>query len=805
VSDRKTAILDRLGPSGISSFILGLFPEYVPVGRDQALVRCLYHDEQNASLSIQLSTGLHNCKSCGASGDLFSLVKQVHGVDFKGALDLLEGFSGLPPAGAIAPKAKNSVKQRTVASFGYTDPAGVVLFSKDRLEPSRDGKKNKEFVYHRMLDGKRIYKLGDVVKYPYRVHTFAAAETIYFPEGEAKADLLASWGLCASCLFSGSEKWNPEHDSLIADKHIVVMPDKDTTGEKYATGLCDALQDVAASIKLLRLPGLQEKGDVLDWVKLPGNNRERFLELAAAAEPWFAPPSAELVTQRNEQSKERGRARRGAELLIPMLADCRLFRDDTGNGYMMLDGKLHLLDGKDRELFEKLLLLFWNVHNHALTKDAGATAVSYYSGLARLHGEDIELFKRVGWYQGKIYYDLHNQRAVEVSAGSWRIVEPPVMFQRYSHHLPQPDPLPGGNPWRVFEFVKLPEDSQLLFLVALITCFVPRINHPAFAIGGPQGSGKSTTQAVIKIIVDPSSILISVMPRKEEDLPLLLSRNHVTGLDNQSYFGAGLADLLCASITGGIVEKRVLHTDSEMMAVRVPGVITYSAISQVSDRPDLHERTIRFILERLDQNTTMSEERFYKRVADAVPEILGGVFDVLARAVELQPMVEDILDRLPRMADFAIWGYAIAEALGNRGAEFIQAYSGNASLAVHDLLANNRFFAAIVEAMEEPVPLSGTFAAVIRELQKVADPDGEQNGFKALARDTSFPKSHHKFREAVERLKVPLNALGINCNIIKHETKRGRVLCTFSKIEDEQSPAAVDLAAVVFDETEVVF
>jgi len=107
--------------------------------------------------------------------------------------------------------------------------------------------------------------------------------------------------------------------------------------------------------------------------------------------------------------------------------------------------------------------------------------------------------------------------------------------------------------------------------------------------------------------------------------------------------------------------------------------------------------------------------------------------------------------------------------------------------------------------MERPVPLSGTFAEVIRELQKVADPDGEQNGFKALARDTSFPKSHQKFREAVERLKVPLNALGINCNIIKHDTNRGRVLCTFSKVEDEQAPAAVDLAAVVFDETEVVF
>jgi hypothetical protein len=358
----------------------------------------------------------------------------------------------------------------------------------------------------------------------------------------------------------------------------------------------------------------------------------------------------------------------------------------------------------------------------------------------------------------------------------------------------------------VLDFIRLAPDQQLLFVVSLITCFIPGINHPAFAIGGPQGSGKSTTQAIIKIIVDPSSILLSVMPRKIEDVPLLLSRNHMTAIDNQSGFPAELADLLCAAITGGVLEKRVLHTDSEMMAIRVPGVITYSAITSVSDRPDLHERTIRFTLERLQQETNISEERLYKQVVEAVPEILGGVFDVLARAMQIQPTVEDMLDRLPRMADFAIWGYAIAQALGNRGAEFIQAYSGNASLAVHDLLASNTFFSAIVQAMERPLsaPLQGTFAELIRELQKVADPDGEQGGHKALSKDSSFPKSHQKFRSYLERLKVPLHAMGIGYTIEEHDTNRGRVICTFHKIEDVQAGTA-DLSTVVFDEMEVAF
>jgi hypothetical protein len=807
--DRKQAILDRLTPDAIASFVRGMLPDLQSVGRDQALVRCLYHEEQTASLSIQLSTGLHNCKACKATGDLFKLVQIVHGVDFKGSLDILERFSGAPPAATLAPKQKKSVQQRTVATFTYHTPDGAELFYKERREPSRDGKKSKEFIYYRLVDGKRVYNLQGVTAWPYRVHALQSAETIYFPEGEAKADLLVSWGLCGSCLQGGASDWEPRFNQFVTGKHVVVMPDNDPTGEKYAATIAAAVKDVAASVRVLRLPGLQAKGDVLDWVKLPGNDRQLFLELAAAAEPWLAPPSVEVVQARKQQSATRTRAKRGADVLIPMLAEYPLFKDDTGSGYIMIDGKLHLLDAKNTRLFEELFLIYWRHHEQALSKEAGNAAIAFYSGMSRLQGVEIELFKRVGLHGGKIFYNLMNDRAVEVSPGSWRIVSPPpVMFTAQSHHLPQPDPLRGGDPWRVFEFIRVQEDQRLLFLVTLITCLVPGINHPALAISGPQGSGKSTTQAVIKLIIDPASILLSMMPRKIEEAPLLLSRNYMTALDNQSYFPAELADLLCAAITGGVLEKRKLHTDDEMMAIRVPGVITYSAITAVSDRPDLQERIVRFMLERLRPEDNISEDRLYKKVAEAVPAILGGMFDLLARAMELQPTAEDMIERLPRMADFAIWGYAIAEAMGGRGAEFLAAYSGNTSMAVHDLLAHNTFFSAIVQALERPLapPLQGTFAELIRELQKVADPDGEQNGFKSLSRDSSFPKSHQKFRDKLERLKVPLNALGIGYTIEEQPTNRGRVLCRFFRIEPTAALQAVNqLSGVVFDDLEVAF
>ena len=43
--------------------------------------------------------------------------------------------------------------------------------------------------------------------------------------------------------------------------------------------------------------------------------------------------------------------------------------------------------------------------------------------------------------------------------------------------------------------------------------------------------------------------------------------------------------------------------------------------------------------------------------------------------MSIQPTIK--LDELPRMADFTVWGCAIAEALGYKKEEFLDAYSSN--------------------------------------------------------------------------------------------------------------------------------
>lgn len=822
--DRKAAILDRLGPSSISAAVLDLFPEYTPVGREQALVRCCYHAEQTPSLSVQLSTGLHNCKACGAKGDLFDLVMQVRGCDFKGALDYLESRAGIVtttarPSNTTSKATGPNVKTRRVATFIYTDAEGRGLYQKERHEPARDGIRSKEFFFSswdKRGNRQKGYK-GEHV--PYRLNEVAQAppeEVVFFVEGEGKADLLASWGLVATCLDTGAEsKWKAAYTPHFKGRHVVIIPDNDKPGEGYCATVAKALLEAAASVKVLRLPDLPEKGDVLDWIKTPGNDKVRFLELAGAAVPWEpSAPSVEVVQGRRKKSRDHNpsaspdelQGGRGAERLIPLLDDFPLYLDDSGCGFLFHNGRLYPLDSKNRELVEELSFLYWTITGKALTKDAAGATITYYSAKARRDGEALELFNRIGERSGGFYYDLMNGRVVELLPESWRIIPAPVMFRTFNHQQPQPDPLPGGDPWRLFDFVRVPEENRLLVLVAVITCFIPRINHPALAISGPQGSGKSFAQSVIKQIVDPSSMILSMMPRKVEELPLLLSRNHMTAIDNQSSFTGEIADLLCAAITGGVLEKRVLHTDSDMLAVKVPGVITYSAITSVSDRPDLHERTVRIVLDRIPPQERRTERVIWKEFSAALPSILGGAFDLIVKAMRIHPEVEDRLHELPRMADFATWGYAIAEALGGRGNEFLQAYTGNASMATADLLEHNTFFSAIVQGMERPEGVKpGTFAEVLFELRKIVDPEGEKNNFKSLDKDHSFPKAPQGFRGKLERLKIPLEDLGISYVIAENRTNKGRMLCNFFKRSD--GPAPVQTAPVlddlVFDDSEV--
>jgi len=292
--DRKTAVLARLDIAGL---IADLFPRRTQAGVNQVLVNCPKHDDATASCSVNTVNGLWNCKACGESGNVFDCYMARRGVDFATALHDLEERAGIAPpqAGsakrrsaahaassspakpaAAKPKAKAkqapapAVKGRVVAVFRYRDAAGVVRYVKKRIVPGRDGRR-KEFAFaHFLADDNEAPGRGDCPPLLYNLHRLAAAppgETVFIVEGEGKADALAAWGLVAVCTDSGAAgRWPDGFNDLFTGRPVVILPDNDQPGEKYAAAVAALLVPVAASVKILRLPELPPKGDVLDWI-----------------------------------------------------------------------------------------------------------------------------------------------------------------------------------------------------------------------------------------------------------------------------------------------------------------------------------------------------------------------------------------------------------------------------------------------------------------------------------------------------------------------------------------------------------
>jgi hypothetical protein len=91
--------------------------------------------------------------------------------------------------------------------------------------------------------------------------------------------------LPATCNAMGAGKWKPELNRYFAGAHVILVPDNDDTGVKHIQDVGAALSGIAKRVRVLLLPGLPAKGDVVDWIAA-GGTRERLNELAEAAANW---------------------------------------------------------------------------------------------------------------------------------------------------------------------------------------------------------------------------------------------------------------------------------------------------------------------------------------------------------------------------------------------------------------------------------------------------------------------------------------------------------------------------------------
>jgi hypothetical protein len=190
-------------------------------------------------------------------------------------------------------------KRELVATFYYIDELNGPAYRIHRWEWYENGKREKSFSQERWDAAARKYIGGagamkGVRRVLYRLPNVLAAikagETVYVHEGEKAADALRErFGLTCTTSPEGAGKWShenavPPYAESLRGAHVVLLPDNEDKGRKHMASAAGALLGIAASVRVLALPGLPEKGDVVEWLAA-GGTREQLEALASATSP----------------------------------------------------------------------------------------------------------------------------------------------------------------------------------------------------------------------------------------------------------------------------------------------------------------------------------------------------------------------------------------------------------------------------------------------------------------------------------------------------------------------------------------
>jgi len=400
---------------------------------------------------------------------------------------------------------------------------------------------------------------------------------------------------------------------------------------------------------------------------------------------------------------------------------------------------------------------FYQSEEKAPGSEALRAALNVIEAKARFDGEEYRLHNRIASHGDAIWCDLADGdwRAVKITAEGWSaIADPPILFRRHSHQRPQPEPLRGGSLRDLLGFVNLRDPSQeLLLLVYIVCCFVPEVPHPIPVLHGPQGAAKTTLFRMVRRLVDPSAVEVLSFPRDPSELVQQLSHHWAPYYDNVTHMPGWVSDALCRAVTGEGFSKRELYSDDEDIIYQFRRCIGLNGVNVAARRPDLLDRCILFSLEPIAPADRRPEEALWREFEAARPRLLGAIFDLLARAMALRPSIQH--PGLPRMADFALWGCAIARALGHSEEDFLSAYEGNTEARNEEALQASPVAAMVVELMDAQSEWEGTPSELLAELEKLAE------DHRVNTKMREWPRAAHSLSRRLNEVRPNLAAVGI--------------------------------------------
>ncbi|AIF83285.1 hypothetical protein NTE_01213 [Candidatus Nitrososphaera evergladensis SR1] len=460
------------------------------------------------------------------------------------------------------------------------------------------------------------------------------------------------------------------------------------------------------------------------------------------------------------------------------------FKDDFGRAYIeiVVDGHTEIVAIESQDFKHFLSREFQN-HKDMLISEELVRKIQFNMVSQALYSKNKrKLYVRLAQEDNAIYYDLCNDNweVVKITSKGWEILgsglssPQKMIFKRNNNNRPQVYPSRTYRPTILADYIGLlnikDEDQRVLVESYLISLFVENISHAAISPYGEWGTAKSTFCKLLKRVVDPATVELWKLSKKEEDTIQQLSHNYLLFYDNLSGINESTSDLFCQAITGAGFGKRKHYENDEDFLYNFKRCIGFNGIGQVASKGDLLERSIPIELAAIEKRK--SDEEIDNRVRELMPELLGYLFDTLVKYLQEKEKGGIKLSKEFRMKDFAEACEIISRKIGYAEDVFTNAYSRIVDLQTELAIESNPVAQVITLLMENNKNVEDTPTKLKNRLDGIAETSGINVKDKTL-----WPQNLKAMSLKIKESAPNLRKLGIEVQIDRSSARR-RILIT---------------------------
>lgn len=254
-------------------------------GRDgKYMARCPNHGDSTPSLSVSLGSDNKILLKCFAGCTTEAIVRSM-------GLEMKDLFA--EPAAAFPAYEESKANQPATLEAEYLYAGGTLKKLKFRRA---DG--SKYCTWRHLKGGKWEKGRNNILPGLYQSRP-DLPEIFFLVEGEKDVDSLKKADMVAVSLPDGAQsKWEAHYNAAFKGKQVVILPDNDEPGKKYAQMCAEKLHGNAANIWIVDLkqawPDIPEKGDISDLIFRLGADVaiQKVMDLLQTTPEWTPPATA---------------------------------------------------------------------------------------------------------------------------------------------------------------------------------------------------------------------------------------------------------------------------------------------------------------------------------------------------------------------------------------------------------------------------------------------------------------------------------------------------------------------------------